>query len=83
MNILEIVRAVIPNANNEVVDFLMWNRTPFPIGPTPTKSIYRAASTWQRACKNKIALCDFCDNKVATKFLCVKCDSALKSALNK
>lgn len=75
---LEIIRAAIPNATEELAEEILWGRTPFPIGRVSAKDLYKAASRFERAAKNEIALCDFCNNKVTGVYaVCDSCNKAL------
>jgi hypothetical protein len=56
----QIVRAAIPDADDATVTHILWGRTPFPCAQVTAKELYRAASSWNRACAKKIRLCDFC-----------------------
>lgn len=80
MNADQIIRAAIPGASNEVCDYILWSRTPFPIGAITPKQIYRAARSFHRATVNGIQLCELCDSKVARKdaFACDACEAFLR-----
>ena len=77
MNVLEIVRAAIPNADESLAEAIVWGRTPYPFAPVTAKSLYHAAYRWQRASKHGVQLCEFCDRPAAGKWLCERCDAAL------
>ena len=73
----QIIRAAIPNASDEECDFVLWNRTAFPF-QFKAKSLYKSASSFQRAHNNNIRLCDFCDNKAEDgEYTCPRCEAAL------
>jgi hypothetical protein len=75
-----IVRAAIPGASDALCDYVLWERTPFPVGRITAHSIYRAASRVKRAHEHKRTLCDFCDNEVTGEaHLCHRCKTALSS----
>ena len=75
---LAVIQAAIPNADAELADFILWERTPFPCGPVSAQKLFRAASRFRRANKNNIRLCDWCDNKAQDgEYLCNGCATAL------
>lgn len=79
-DIKQIIRAAIPTASEELCGFILWEKTPFPMGRVSARKLYKAASTYKRACDNDIQLCDLCDNKVTHhKFTCDKCYGFLRS----
>lgn len=72
----QIIRAAIPDASDEECDYVLWSRTPFPIGKVTAKSIYKAASRVLRAFNHKRRLCECCDNEITNgKYLCDRCSS--------
>ena len=71
---LSVVQAAIPSADAELCDFILWERTPFPCGPVSARSLFKTASRFHRAEKNKIRLCDMCDNQANSDTdFCDKC----------
>lgn len=81
MRFSELIRAAIPGASDDLCEHILWNRTPFPLTKLSAQKVYKAASTFTRAFKNGIDLCDFCDNKITTyKCMCNKCTTMLNSA---
>jgi len=80
MNGEQIVRAAIPNASAELIEHIIWGRTPFPVGAITARSLYKAASSFKRASDKGIALCDFCDNKANPNgYLCDSCQESLNA----
>ena len=76
----QIVRAAIPGASDALCEYVLWERTPFPVGRVTASSIYRAASRVVRAMEHGRVLCDFCDNEVTEGgHLCRTCRAALSS----
>lgn len=76
----DIISAALPGANEEVLDFVLWNRTPFPFDANP-KMLFKRAAGYRRACKNGIDLCELCTRPARPeKWTCEKCDAALKAA---
>jgi hypothetical protein len=74
VNAFNVVRAAIPQAQEELVNYILWERTPFPVGSVSARDLYRAANRWERARKNGLTLCPFCNNKMEPeKFHCVSC----------
>jgi len=39
----EIIRKAIPNADDELCEFILWGRTPFPAGSITARDLYQAA----------------------------------------
>ena len=79
MTITEIIRNAIPNANEELCEYIIWGRTPYPCGALGVKELYQAARRFKRATDNGIRLCDFCDRiAMPKKSVCKKCDFALR-----
>lgn len=79
MNAEIIIRNAIPGADAEMIDYIMWERTPYPGRVTP-KSIYKAADRVRRAAVNNIRLCEHCDNMLQSddKYACKRCERALR-----
>lgn len=57
------IRAGWPNATDAQCDWVMWERTPWPIGGVTLRDAYRAASGYRRSFENGITLCDLCHSK--------------------
>ena len=77
---LNVAQAAIPGADAELTDYILWEMTPFPCGPVSAQRFYKAASRFRRAAKNKIRLCDMCDNQAQSgKWMCSRCESELKA----
>jgi uncharacterized paraquat-inducible protein A len=75
-----IVRAAIPDASDELVDHVLWARTPFPVGRVTAQDLYKAASQFGRAMAHQIDLCEFCHNALKPgedKWTCPRCTAAL------
>ena len=69
-----VIQAAIPGADEALCDHVLCGRTPFPAGPVSAQMLYKAASTFGRAIKNNIRLCDWCDNPVQSgKDTCSRC----------
>ncbi len=78
MLINEIIRAAIPDASEAMCEYILWERTPFPVGKITAKSLYRAAARTRRCSERGIKLCDFCDNiAVEGRWACVRCNEVL------
>lgn len=79
MNALRIVRAAIPDADDEVISHIVWARTCYPFGEVTPRDLYRAASRWRRAGEHKLRLCDHCDNvALHGEWMCVNCRDGLE-----
>lgn len=79
----EIIRNAIPDAPDDLVEHIVWGRTPFPFAPLTAKDFYKAASRYRRASKKGKQLCDFCDRLAVRRFRCEQCDDALARARQK
>lgn len=79
MNTLKIIRAVIPEADEELASYIVWERTPYPFGKVTAKTLYKTASRLKRAADHNIELCDYCDNmlQLSDKGTCKKCTKSL------
>ena len=77
--VAEIVRAAIPDADDAIVERVLWGRTPFPIGAVTARGIYRAASGLRRAEQKSVRLCDCCHRIAqAGDWTCASCSEALR-----
>lgn len=65
MLISEVIRNAIPNASEELCDYILWERTPYPVGEITARSLYSAAMRYHRAYSTGKKLCTFCD-RIAT-----------------
>lgn len=78
----EVIRAAFPGANAEDLEYVLWERTPYPMGKVSARSLYKAASGFRRACDHGLRLCELCDRLAAHgRWTCERCQSSL-SALN-
>jgi hypothetical protein len=78
MNLSEIVQKAIPGINDEMIDYIIFNRTPYPLTKPSAREVYRAATRWQRARVHGIMLCELCDNEARQgDWVCTKCDRML------
>ena len=77
--IQDVIRAAIPNADQAECEFILWERTSYPFGLLTAKDIYKAAYSFDRACKNHLRLCEYCDRIAQPdKYMCSKCEEALR-----
>ena len=81
MQVNQIIRAAIPEANESECDYILWNMTSFPFGNVTAKMLYKAASRTKRASNNNIMLCDLCDSKIDDDngWVCQKCRGHLNN----
>jgi hypothetical protein len=78
----DLIQRIVPDADMEFCEYIMWGRTAFPFGRVDARRIYKATSAVIRANANKRKLCDHCDNiAVEGKWTCVSCDRALRSTM--
>jgi hypothetical protein len=81
MKIYDVIRAAIPDASDQLCDFILWDRTYFPLGAVTPKDLYRAAARWRRAAERGIVLCELCDRIAVTgRWTCKRCEDALARA---
>jgi hypothetical protein len=60
-------------------EFLLFERTAYPVGDTTAKELYKAVNGFHRAVQNGLHLCEHCDRMVPEKFdTCFKCYKALR-----
>jgi len=79
--VAEIVRAAVPSADADYVDFIMWARTPYPCGKVTPRDIYKAASGHRRAFEHGLRLCDHCDHlAMPDQWECAECAAILREA---
>lgn len=76
---LRAVQAVVPQATESDLDYILWNRTPFPFAPVSPRDLYRAASGLKRATAKGAKLCDFCHRVSGDAIACGVCDRALSA----
>jgi hypothetical protein len=75
MTFAEVIKGAIPGADTDLCEFILWNRTPYPMGRVTARSLYQAASRWRRACAGDRKLCELCDNlAVSNRWLCARCE---------
>jgi len=78
MNVMQVVRAAIPGASEQLCEHILWGRTAFPVGRVWPRDLYRAADRLRRATEKGIELCEFCDAITEPgKMACNRCDAAL------
>jgi hypothetical protein len=57
----EVIRAAIPGASDELCNWVLWERTAWPMERPSARALYRAASGLRRAEARGEVLCDFCN----------------------
>lgn len=78
--IRDAILAGAPNASDDLIEHILWGRTPYPCGRVDAKGFYKAASGYRRASEHGIDLCDFCHRQAVKNHLCARCDDALRPA---
>lgn len=74
----EIIHAAVPDASDDFCHHVLWGRTPFPCGVITAQSLYKAATSLNRANANGIHLCDHCHNlAMENEWMCKQCADAL------
>lgn len=71
------IRAAIPDADDALCHYIVWNRTPFPMGRVSARDFYRAASAFKRAGAKGIRLCETCHNIAVDDWNCASCNKIL------
>lgn len=83
MDASDIIKAAIPDADEKLCNFILWNRTPFPFALNP-RQLYKSASGYFRAESNGRTLCDFCSNEAESgDYTCIACNNALKGNISR
>lgn len=75
-----IVKAAIPDADEDTIGHVLWARTAYPFsGPDDfARKLYRAASRWARAATNGVRLCEMCDRIAEqNRWTCAVCREGL------
>ena len=81
MNIQQIIKAAIPDADETVCDWILWGRLPYPFAKLTAKDIYKAAHRFKRVDVKGKRLCDLCDKLVeCDNWTCDTCKSSLSNA---
>lgn len=77
--IAEVVKAAIPDATPEIIDWVLWERTPYPCGKVSAKKIYKASSSFVRASVSGIKQCELCSKGrvFGEGFVCSRCKKQL------
>ena len=77
--IADVIRAAIPDADQDLCDHILWGRTAYPFEKLSAQKLYKAADRFRRANANGLRLCEFCDGLAMDgKWACEPCDLALK-----
>jgi len=78
-DVLDIVRAAIPNADQTLAEAILWERTSYPCGSVTPRDLYRAAARFHRASAKGVELCALCD-RVADQGMweCLRCARVMK-----
>lgn len=79
MTFAELISKALPGASAATVDYVLWNRTPFPFDSSPRR-LFKCADGYRRACANKIQLCECCDRPAVDGWNCQPCNDALRTA---
>ena len=81
MNIQQIIKAAIPDADETVCDLILWERLPYPFAKLTAKDIYKAAHRFKRVAAKGGRLCDFCEKLVERdNRTCDICKNSLSNA---
>jgi hypothetical protein len=75
----QVVKAAVPGASDDFIEHIIWGRTPYPCGAITAKSLYKAASQYNRAYQHHIRLCDWCHRPAELNdYMCKHCNDALR-----
>lgn len=79
MTAAEVIRKAIPDASTDMCEYILWERTPYPMGQVTARSLYKVASRAKRAWDHRLTLCQLCDRKVEGKrIVCRRCERILR-----
>lgn len=79
----DVIKAGWPGATDQDADYLLWNRTPYPMGGD-VKGLFKAAHGYYRATKNKRHLCALCPSIAPLgKYECAKCEALLATPVKR
>lgn len=73
----DVIRAAMPDASQDECEWVLWERTPYPMGHVTARSLFKAASRFGRATASGIRLCELCNNRAEDKWTCGACQRAL------
>jgi hypothetical protein len=75
----DVIRNAIPDATDELCEFVLWGRTPYPCGRITARDLYKSAHRFHRASIAGIRLCECCDRIAVTgMWMCAICSKALE-----
>jgi len=77
MKAADCIRVAIPGASDDLIEYIIWNRTPYPFKKICHRELYKAAHGYRRASERGSRLCDYCHNIAVEGWICKKCDDAL------
>ena len=80
----DIVREYFPDATDQFVDYVLWERTGWPSfwQGNPVECLRGQVLDFREALKLGRRLCDFCNKPAEIRGLCVRCFRALNHACN-
>lgn len=79
MTPMDLMSKAIPGVDAEQLEYVLWNRTPFPFDARP-RVLFKKADGYRRACINNIALCEFCSRPARrSEWTCTPCHTALSN----
>lgn len=77
MTFEKLISIAIHDSNDALIDYVLWNRTPFPFETSP-KVLFKFAAGYRRACLNNILLCELCPRPaMPNEWTCQSCRAAL------
>lgn len=79
MKIIEVMRKAQANITEDEAEFILWERTPYPVGGITAKSLYQATRRFYRVIKNHRKCCELCDNLAKENdSLCERCARVIR-----
>lgn len=78
----DVIRAAIPDADEAMCDYILWDRTPFPFKQLTARELYKTAASFHRGQRAGITFCDLCPRPavVHLSYLCIPCHRALQAS---
>ncbi len=74
MTTYQIMRKAIPDADDQLCEFIVWERTAYPLRKLTTRGLYKTARRWRRTKEKGLRLCELCDRiAILGDSLCERC----------
>lgn len=78
MTARDIIRGAIPDATDTLCNYILWERTCYPVGTVTPQTLYRAAARYRRGAVKGLILCELCDRLARPGWhVCPRCEQAM------